>query len=109
MLRRRFALPFLLLLALAGISVAVSAQLETADRGILPIDSSGTLEITGIHVDLGGADAQSARYAGWRGAPRPGFCALWGQMHKAPIGQAPRPPGFTPHPILRSVHLERGE
>jgi len=70
MLRRHFLIPLMLLLAVAGISAAVYAQLETGDRGILPIDSSGTLEIGGIHVDVGGADAQSARYAGWRIAQR---------------------------------------
>ena len=59
MLRR----PFLLALAVlfAALSGAVYAQLETGERGILPIDSSGTLEIGGIHVDVGGPDAQAAR------------------------------------------------
>ena len=33
MLARRFAIPLMLLLAVAGISVAVLAQLETGDRG----------------------------------------------------------------------------
>ena len=109
MLRRRFALLSFLLLALAGISVAVYAQLETADRGILPIDSSGTLEITGIHVDVGGADAQSARYAGWRVAQRQGFRALWAKMHKAPINQAPGLPDSTLDQIVSSINVEREE
>ena len=109
MLRRRFALPFFLLLALAGISAAVYAQLETADRGILPIDSSGTLEITGIHVDVGGADAQSARYAGWRVAQRQGFRALWAKMHNAQISQAPVLPDSTLDQIVSSINVEREE
>jgi len=54
MLRRQVVIPFLIVLAAAGLSGALYAQLETTDRGILPIDSSGTLEITGIHVDVGG-------------------------------------------------------
>ena len=66
MLLRRLALPVMLLLAALGIAGALYAQLETGDRGILPLDSSNVLEIGGIHVDVGGADAQSARYAGWR-------------------------------------------
>ena len=54
MLRRPFLLALLLFVALATVSGALYAQLESGERGILPIDSSGTLEITGIHVDIGG-------------------------------------------------------
>ena len=61
MLRRRLVAPLLLLLAAIGISAIVYAQLETTDRGILPLDSSGTLEIGGIHVDVGGADERPGR------------------------------------------------
>jgi outer membrane biosynthesis protein TonB len=96
----------LLVLAL-GISGAIYAQLETTDRGILPIDSSGTLEITGIHVDVGGEDAQSARYAGWREAERQGFKALWAKMHNAPISQAPALPDGTLDQIVSSINVER--
>ncbi|HEY6047422.1 MAG TPA: heavy-metal-associated domain-containing protein, partial [Sphingomicrobium sp.] len=70
MLRRRFVAPFLLLLAAVGIGVAVYAQLETSDRGILPLETASTLEIGGIHVDVGAADALTARLAGWRMAQR---------------------------------------
>ena len=79
MLRRPFLSPILLLLAAVGISGALYAQLETADRGILPLDSSGTLEIGGIHVDVGGADAQSARYAGLADRPAAGLPRLVGE------------------------------
>ena len=109
MLRRRFLLPLMLVLAVAGISAGVYAQLETGDRGILPIDSSGTLEITGIHVDVGGTDAQSARYAGWRIAQRQGFRALWAKMHNAPINQAPNLPDGTLDQIVSSINVEREE
>src|SRR4029453_10906081 len=37
MLRRRFLVPLLILLAVLGVSGALYAQLETADRGILPV------------------------------------------------------------------------
>ena len=107
MLRRRLVVPFLLMLAAVGISGAIYAQLESSDRGILPIDSSGTLEITGIHVDVGGTDAQSARYAGWRIAQRQGFKALWAKMHNLPIGQAPNVPDGTLDQIVSSVNVER--
>ena len=107
MLRRRFAIPILLLLAVTGLSAVVYAQLETGDRGILPIDSSGTLEITGIHVDVGGTDAQSARYTGWRMAQRQGFRALWAKMHHAPTNQAPNLPDGTLDQIVSSINVER--
>ena len=109
MLRRRLVVPILLLLAVLGLSGALYAQLETADRGILPLDSSGTLDIGGIHVDVGGADAQSARFAGWRIAQRQGFRALWAKMHHAPIEQAPNLPDGTLDQIVSSINVEREE
>ena len=65
MLRRRLVALLILTCAVLGISGALYAQLESGDRGIPPIDSSGTLEITGIHVDVSGKDGQSARSEGW--------------------------------------------
>jgi hypothetical protein len=106
MLVRRFAAPILLLLAVAGLSAIVYAQLESGDRGILPLDSSGTLEIGGIHVDVGGTDSQSARFAGWRIAQRQGFRALWAKMHNAPISQAPNLPDGTLDQIVSSINVE---
>jgi len=106
MLLRRFALPFLLLVAALGIAGGLYAQLETGERGILPLDSSNTLEIGGIHVDVGGADAQSARYAGWRIAQRQGFKALWAKMHNASAGEAPSLPDGTLDQIVSSINVE---
>ena len=107
MLRRRFFAPLLLLLAVAGLSGVLYAQLETADRGILPIDSSGTLEVTGIHVDVGGADGQTARFAAWRIAQREGFRKLWAKLHNAPANQAPNLPDSTLDQIVSSINVER--
>src|SRR3982751_1915298 len=107
MLRRRFFAPVLLLLAIVGISGVLYAQLETGDRGIAPIDSSGTLEISGIHVDVGGPDAQTARYSGWRIAQRQGFKLLWAKMHNLPIAQAPNLPDGTLDQIVSSINVER--
>ena len=106
MLRRPILLS-LLVIALFGLSGVIYAQLETADRGILPLDTSNTLEIGGIHVDVAGADAQSARYAGWRMAQRQGFKALWAKMHNAPISQAPSLPDGTLDQIVSSINIER--
>jgi hypothetical protein len=107
MLRRRLVIPFMLLLAVLGVAGALYAQLESADRGILPLDSSGTLEITGIHVDVGGPDAQSARFAGWRTAQRLGFRALYAKMHGVPISQAPNLPDATLDQMVSSINVER--
>src|SRR5258708_40102274 len=99
----------MLLVAAVGLAGALYAQLETGDRGILPLDGSGTLDIGGIHVDVGGADAQSARYAGWRIAQRQGFRALWAKMHNAPLEQAPNLPDGTLDQIVSSINVEREE
>ena len=107
MLARRIAIPLMLLVAVAGIAGALYAQLETSDRGILPLDSSNTLEIGGIHVDVGAADSASARYAGWRIAQRQGFRMLWAKMHNAPIDQAPNVPDGTLDQIVSSINVER--
>ena len=106
MLRRRFAVPLMLLAAL-GLAGGLYAQLESGDRGILPLDSSNTLDIGGIHVDVGAADAQSARYAGWRIAQRQGFKMLWAKMHNLPVAQAPNLPDGTLDQIVSSINVER--
>ncbi|MFL6842379.1 MAG: heavy-metal-associated domain-containing protein [Sphingomicrobium sp.] len=107
MLRRRLAVLLIVLLAVAGLSGAIYAQLETGERGILPLDSSGTLEITGIHVDVGAKDALSARYSAWRIAQRQGFRALWAKMHNAPMSEAPNLPDSTLDDIVSSINVER--
>ena len=107
MLRRSFVIPVLLLLAVAGISGALYAQLESTDRGILPLDTSNTLEISGIHVDVGGPDAMTARYSGWRMAQRIGFRKLWAKIHNAPVNQAPGLPDGTLDQIVSSINVDR--
>jgi hypothetical protein len=84
----------------------VVAQMEAGDRGILPIDSSGTLEIGGIKVDVGGKDAASARYAGWRIAQREGFRALWAKMNKRPITEAPNLPDSVLDSLVASIVVQ---
>jgi hypothetical protein len=107
--RRHLAVLVLLLLAVAGVSGALYAQLESGERGILPLDSAGTLEIGGIHVDVGAADGQAARYAGWRIAQRQGFRAIWAKMHNALIDQAPNLPDSTLDQIVSSISVEHEE
>jgi len=100
---------FLAVTAIAALVVGgvVTAQLESGDRGILPIDSSGTLEITGIRVDVGGKDASAARFAGWRVAQRAGFKALWARQHNRPASEAPNLSDSTLDGLVSSIIVER--
>ena len=107
MLRRRFVAFLTLLFVAAGLSGVLYAQMESGDRGIPPVDSSGTLEITGIKVDVAGADAQSARLAGWRIAQRQGFKALWAKMHNRPVGEAPNIPDSVLDGLVASIVVGR--
>ena len=106
-LRRPAVLLFAAFLLLAGVGGALVAQMESAERGILPIDSSGTLEISGIKVDVGGKDAETARYNGWRIAQREGFKALWAKMNKRPVGQAPNLADSTLDGLVSSIVVEQ--
>jgi hypothetical protein len=105
--RRPAALIAAVFLALAGLGGALYAQMESGERGILPIDSTGTLEITGIQVDVGGKDADSARYAGWRIAQREGFKALWAKTNKRPVTEAPTLSDSTLDNLVSSIVVER--
>jgi hypothetical protein len=77
-----------LLLSLAA-GGTVYAQLEGADRGVPPIDSASTFEVTGIEVDVSADTSDKARYEGWRQAQLKGWKALWAKTNGRPIGQAP--------------------
>ncbi|HEY0413643.1 MAG TPA: heavy-metal-associated domain-containing protein [Allosphingosinicella sp.] len=68
---------------------AVYAQLEGADRGIAPIDSASTFEVTGIQVDVAAPNADKAREEGWREAQLKGWKALWAKTNGRPISEAP--------------------
>jgi hypothetical protein len=85
----------------------VYAQMEAGERGILPLDSSGTLEIDGIHVDVGAKDAQTARLAGWRIAQREGFRMLWAKSHGVPVSKAPTLSDSALDGIVSSIIVSR--
>ena len=55
-------------------TVAV-AQIE-GGRGVAPIDSSGSYEVSGITVDVAAKTADAARYGGWRLAQRKAWVQL---------------------------------
>ncbi|MEO6247004.1 MAG: heavy-metal-associated domain-containing protein [Sphingomicrobium sp.] len=107
MFRPRPLALFVAMLAIAGFGGAVIAQLESGDRGILPLDSSGVLEVGGIHVDVGGETAEAARFAGWREAQRVGFKQLWAKANNAPPDQAPAVDDATLDDLVSSISVEK--
>jgi hypothetical protein len=76
----RFIAPALFLAAL-GLGAVVYAQIEGGDRGVAPLDSSGSFEVTGVDVDVAARSAEAARLGGWRLAQRKGWKMLWAKMH----------------------------
>ena len=107
MARRPILFPLALLIALLGISGGLYAQMESGERGIAPLESAGTLEVTGIHVDVGAKDALSGRYAGWRIAQRQGFKALWASINKRPASQAPNLSDSTLDGLVSSIIIDK--
>ncbi len=77
--------PFLVwplaVLVVLGIGGAVYAQIEAGDRGVAPIDNSGSFEVGGVEVDVTGKNADAARLGGWREAQRKGWKMLFARMH----------------------------
>lgn len=57
-------------LALAGAGGVVLAQ---GGGSAVPVDASGSFEISGIDVDVSGKDSEAARTGGWRIAQRKGW------------------------------------
>lgn len=80
--------PFLAIVGAALLAAAVIAQIDGSDRGVAPIDSSGSFEVSGITVDVRAKTAEAARLGGWRIAQRKGWQMLWSKMH-AGAGAAP--------------------
>ena len=73
--------PFLAILGACLLAAAVIAQIDGDDRGVAPIDSSGSFEVGGITVDVRAKTAEAARLGGWRIAQRKGWQMLWSKMH----------------------------
>ncbi|WP_246605052.1 heavy-metal-associated domain-containing protein [Aquisediminimonas sediminicola] len=81
-LLRRYGLVAVAFLALAlGATGLLRAQIEGTDRGVPPIDSSGSFEVTGVVVDVASKSSEAARIAGWREAQRRAWRALWAKMN----------------------------
>lgn len=73
--------PFLAVLGASLLAAAVIAQIEGGDRGVAPLDSSGSFEVSGIAVDVRAKTAEAARLGGWRIAQRKGWEQLWAKTH----------------------------
>ena len=88
----RPSLPALwLALAATGLGGGILyAQLEGADRGVPPVESASTFEVTGVEVDVTGKTAEEARLEGWKQAQQLGWKALWASTTKRPQSQAPK-------------------
>lgn len=71
---------------LAGASVF--AQIEGGERGVAPIDSSSSLEVAGIAVDVRARTGEAARLGGWRLAQRRGWQQLWAKTHGGAGGES---------------------
>ena len=98
----------LLLAAAASIAIggAVYAQLEGAERGVPPIDSASTLEVTGIEVDVTGESPEKAREEGWRQAQQKGWAALWAKTNNRPVAQAPKLPDSALNGMVSGIIIE---
>ncbi len=91
---------------LIGSASLVYAQLEGADRGIPPIDSTSNFEVTGIVVDVTGEDAMDARQEGWKEAQRLGWKKLWSRTVGKPEDQAPDLNDGTLNQIVSGIVVE---
>ena len=99
------AAPIVAALFVAGAGI-VYAQLEGADRGIPPIDSTSSFEIGGIDVDVSAENAEKARVEGWRQAQAEGWKMLWARTTSRPPAQAPRLSESVLNGIVSGIVIE---
>ncbi len=104
--RRILPLASLALVALTGGGI-VYAQLEGGDRGVPPIDSASTLEVTGVEVDVTGKNAEEARLEGWRQAQSKGWQALWAKTTGRPVNEAPKLSDSVLNAMVSSIVIEQ--
>jgi hypothetical protein len=102
--RLPLAVALALSLLVGGASVA---QLEGSDRGVPPIDSSSTFEVTGIDVDVSANDPEKAREAGWRMAQAKGWKALWAKTNGRPLSEAPSLPDAALNAMVAGIVIEQ--
>ncbi|RYD88567.1 MAG: heavy-metal-associated domain-containing protein, partial [Sphingomonadales bacterium] len=102
--------PMAVLFALMLAAAMAVAQLERPDeRGVPPIDGSGSYEVDGIKVDIAARNADQARSGGWREAQRKGWKMLWARVNGKPVENAPGLPDSTLDSISGGIVVEREE
>jgi hypothetical protein len=100
------AIPLALAVLAVGGAVAYG-QLEGADRGVPPIDSASSLEVTGVTVDVTAENANAARTEGWRRAQLEGWRMLWSRTTSRPVGEAPALPESVLNSIVSGIIIEQ--
>ena len=85
----------------------VYAQLDGADRGIPPIDSTTNFEVLGVEVDVTADSAEKARLEGWRRAQAQGWKMLWAKTNNRPISQAPNLSESVLNSIVAGIVIEQ--
>ena len=106
--RRRWPLLALPAVVLGGVAVwHATAQLAPGDRGVPPIDTTSSLEVTGVTVDVSGKTAEQARNAAWREAQRRGWKILWARGNGASPDAAPALPDATLDGIVSGIEVEK--
>jgi hypothetical protein len=106
--RRFWPLLALPAVALAGVAAwHATAQLAPGDRGVPPIDTTSSLEVTGVTVDVAGKTAEEARSAAWREAQRKGWKILWARGNGASPDAAPGLPDSTLDGIVSGIEVEK--
>ncbi|WP_256731547.1 heavy-metal-associated domain-containing protein [Sphingomonas sp. dw_22] len=102
-LRRPFlAIAIASTLALGGVA-AVMAQAPGNGISAVPIDASGSFEVSGIAVDVSGKDADTARLGGWRIAQRKG----WDMLAKRLTGKGSSLSDSTLDSLVTGIVVER--
>ncbi|MEA3036402.1 MAG: hypothetical protein QOH04_2174 [Sphingomonadales bacterium] len=86
---------------------AVDAQLEGSDRGVPPIDSASSFEVSGIDVDVAAADSEKARQEGWREAQQKGWKALWAKTNGRPLSEAPALTDYALDAMVSGIVVEQ--
>jgi len=103
---QRAMIPLAAALLVVGAGL-VYAQLDGADRGIPPVDSTSSLEVLGIEVDVSADNAEKARVEGWRRAQAEGWRQLWARTTGRPAGQAPRLSESVLNSIVSGIVIEQ--
>lgn len=92
-------------LAITGIGAGVRNVLAQGQGGgsAVPIDPSGSFEVSGVQVDVRGGNAEAARMGGWRLAQRKG----WAQLAQKLTGKSSTLSDSALDSLVTAVVVER--